>query len=278
VRCGQEQTTAVVQAALDAGITFFDTAPAYGGPEGSELMLGNALKGRRYEVVLATKFGFRIHGPEIAPGSRRNVRREVESSLRLLQTDHLDLYYLHHVDPVTPIEETLTALNELISEGKVRYIGACNMEPWHLVEADWTARSRHQSRFIAAQNAYNLLDQTPERHLLPMCARYGIGVVPYSPLANGLLTGKYRRGLPPPEGSRLAQRPAALTDANFERVEKLEAFGRDRGLSLLDVALGGLIAQPTVASVIAGATSAEQVRANAAVADVDVNLADLPST
>jgi aryl-alcohol dehydrogenase-like predicted oxidoreductase len=274
-RCGQEQTTAVVHAALEAGITFFDTAPAYGGPEGSELMLGHALKGERQRIVLATKFGFRLHPPDIAPGSRRNVRREIEDSLRRLQTDYLDLYYLHHVDPATPIDETLAALSDLILEGKVLYIGVCNMLAWQLVEAEWTARTRHRSRFIAAQNQYNLIDRTVEDQLAPVCARYGIGLVPYSPLANGLLTGKYRRGHAPPEGSRLAARPNTLRDANFERVEQLEAFGHERGLTLLEVAFGGLLAQPTVASVIAGATSAEQVRANAAVAEVDVTLQDL---
>ena len=275
VRCDQAQTTAVVHAALDAGITFVDTAPAYGGPEGSELMLGHALKGERQRIVLATKFGFRIHPPDVAPGSRRNIRREVEASLRRLQTDYLDLYYLHHVDPATPIDETLAALSDLVAEGKVLYIGVCNMLAWQLVEAHWTAESRRRSRFVAAQNLYNLLDRTAEEQLVPVCARYGIGLVPYSPVASGLLTGKYQRGQPPPEGARLAARPNALRDANFERVEQLQAFGQERGLTLLEVALGGLLAQPTVASVIAGATSAEQVRANAAVADVELTLADL---
>jgi aryl-alcohol dehydrogenase-like predicted oxidoreductase len=275
VRCGQEQTTAVVRAALEAGITFFDTAPAYGGPEGSELMLGHALKGERQRIVLATKFGFRIHPPDIAPGSRRNVRREVEDSLRRLQTDYLDLYYLHHVDPATPIDETLAALNDLIAEGKVLYIGVCNMLAWQLVEAEWTARTRKLARFIAAQNQYNLLDRSAEDQLVPVCARYGVGLVPYSPLANGLLSGKYARGHAPPDGSRLASRPAALTDTNFDRVEHFTAFGRERGLTLLEVALGGLLAQPAVASVIAGATTPDQVRANAAVSDVELALADL---
>jgi aryl-alcohol dehydrogenase-like predicted oxidoreductase len=275
-RCGQEQTNAVVHAALDSGITFFDTAPAYGGADGSELMLGNALQGIRQQVVLATKFGFRIHPPEIAPGSRRNVLREVEDSLRRLQTDYLDLYYLHHVDPATPIDETLAALDDLVAQGKVRYIGVCNMLAWQLVEADWTARGKNLARFIAAQNQYNLLDRAAEEQLVPACARYGIGLVPYSPLANGLLSGKYQRGQPPPEGTRLASRTNVLNDVNFDRVEMLTAFGRERGLSLLDLALGGLLAQPTVASVIAGATSPEQVHANAAAADVELSLADLP--
>ena len=275
VRCDQEQASAVVRAALDAGITFFDTAPAYGGPEGSELMLGRALKGERDRVVLATKFGFRVHPPDIAPGSRRNVRREVEHSLQRLETDRIDLYYLHHVDPVTPIEETLDALHDLVTEGKVLYIGGCNMLAWQLVDAAWTAQSRRISHFVAAQNHYSLLDRSAEEQLMPVCARFGVGLVAHSPLANGLLSGKYRRGQTPPDGTRLAARPAALTDANFDRVEALERFGHERGLSLLEVALGALLAQPTVASVIAGATAAEQVRANASVADIDVPLAEM---
>jgi aryl-alcohol dehydrogenase-like predicted oxidoreductase len=274
-RSNQEQTTTVVHAALDAGITFIDTAPAYGGPDGSELMLGHALKGVRHKMVLATKFGFRIHDPDIAPGSRRNIRREVENSLRRLQTDYIDLYYLHHVDPETPIEETLLVLHDLVREGKVLYVGACNMRAWQLVEAEWTARSRSVSRFVAAQNLYNLLDRSVELDLVAVCERYGVGLIPYSPVANGLLTGKYRRGEPAPDGTRLAGRANALTDANFGRIERLEAFGRERGLSVLEVALGGLLAQPVVASVLVGATSAEQVRTNAAAAEVELTLEDL---
>jgi aryl-alcohol dehydrogenase-like predicted oxidoreductase len=274
-RCGQEQTTSVVHAALDAGVTFIDTAPAYGGPDGSELMLGNALKGRRQNVVLATKFGFRIRDADIAPGSRRNIRREVENSLRRLQTDYIDLYYLHHVDPVTPIEETLLALNGLVDEGKVLYVGACNMAAWQLVEAEWTARLRQVSRFVAAQNSYNLLNRSVEHELVPVCERYGIGLVPYSPVANGLLTGKYRRGQPAPEGTRLAARPNALDNVDFARIERIESFGRERELSAVQVALGALLAQPVVASVLVGATSAEQVTANAAAADVELTLDDL---
>jgi len=274
-RCDQGRTNTVVRAALDAGITFFDTAPAYGGPEGSEAMLGTALRGERHRVVLATKFGFRIHEPDIAPGSRRNIRSEVENSLRRLQTDYLDLYYLHHVDPLTPIEETLTALDDLVHEGKVLYVGVCNMSAWQLVEAAWTARTCEVSRFIAAQNLYNLIDRSVEQDIIPVCRRYGIGLIPYSPLANGLLTGKYRRGAAPPVGTRLAGRPSALTDVSFDTVEALEAFGQSRGLPLVHVALGGLLAQPVVASAIAGATSADQVRDNAAAADVEIALDDL---
>jgi aryl-alcohol dehydrogenase-like predicted oxidoreductase len=274
-RCNQEQTTSVVHAALDAGINFIDTAPAYGGPEGSELMLGSALKGLRQKVVLATKFGFRVHDADIAPGSRRNIRREVEDSLRRLQTDYLDLYYLHHVDPLTPIEETLLALNDLVQAGKVLYVAACNMAAWQLVEAEWTARTRHLARFVGAQNLYNLLNRSVEQELVPVCARYGIGLVAYSPVANGLLTGKYRRGQPAPEGTRLAARPNALDNVDFDRIERLESFGRQRGLSLVHVAVGGLLAQSVVASVLVGATSAEQVTANAAAADVELTLDDL---
>ncbi|MBV9597353.1 MAG: aldo/keto reductase [Chloroflexi bacterium] len=274
-RCTQAQTTAVVRGALDAGITFIDTAPAYGGPDGSELMLGQALKGQRQRVVLATKFGFRIHNPDIAPGSRRNIRREVEDSLRRLGTDYIDLYYLHHVDPLTPIEETLLALHELVHEGKVLYVGACNMAAWQLVEAEWTARSLRLSRFVAAQNLYNLLDRSVERDLVPVCQQYDVGLVPYSPLANGLLTGKYRRGIPPPEGARLAGRPEVLSKANFDSIERFESFAAERGLSPVQVGLAGLLAQPAVASVLVGATSVEQVAANAAAAEVDLSVEDL---
>jgi len=275
-RCDQERTNAVVHAALDAGITLIDTAPAYGGPDGSEMMLGHALKGQRQNAVLATKFGFRIHDTDIAPGSRRNIRREVENSLRRLQTDYLDLYYLHHVDPLTPIAETLAALDDLVAEGKVLYVGACNMAAWQLVEAEWTARLRGVSRFVAAQNLYNLLDRSAERELVPVCERYGVGLVAYSSVANGLLTGKYRRGEPAPEGTRLAERPNALADESvFDTLQRFESYGIQRGLTPVQVALSGLLAQPVVASVLVGATSAEQVRANAAAADVELRTEDL---
>jgi aryl-alcohol dehydrogenase-like predicted oxidoreductase len=235
----------------------------------------HALKGLRQKVVLATKFGFRMHDPDMAPGSRRNIRREVENSLRRLQTDYIDLYYLHHVDPATPIEETLLALQDLVREGKVLYVGACNMRAWQLVEAEWSARSRSVSRFVAAQNLYNLLDRSAELDLVAVCERYGVGLIPYAAVANGLLTGKYRRGAAAPEGTRLAGRANALTDATFDRVEAIEAFARERGLSLVAAALGGLLAQPVVASVLVGATSAEQVAANAAAAEVELRLEDL---
>ncbi|MFA9430661.1 aldo/keto reductase [Egicoccus sp. AB-alg2] len=257
----------VVHAALDAGITFFDTADAYGD---SELHLGEVLRGHRDEVVLATKFGLPVdhNGPDWqARGSRAYVRRAVESSLRRLRTEHIDLYQYHRPDPATPIEETLAALDELVHEGKVRYVGSSNFAGWQVADADWVARSRGLQRFISAQNHYSLLERDVEAAVVPACGRFGVGLLPYFPLASGLLTGKYRRGEPAPEGTRLHGSPRAqrwLQDARFDVVERLDAFARERGVGLLDVALGGLAAQPAVASVIAGATRPEQITANVA--------------
>jgi aryl-alcohol dehydrogenase-like predicted oxidoreductase len=260
-----ERTRPVVEAALDAGITLFDTSDSYGE---SETQLGEVLTGRRDDVVLATKFGSDLRGRLGADwgarGSRRYIRKAVESSLSRLRTDWIDLYQLHFPDPHTPIEETLAALDELVDEGKVRYVGCSNLTAWQVADADWVARTRGFERFVSAQNHYSLLECDAERELVPACKRFGIGLLPYFPLANGLLTGKYRRGQAPPEGTRLADRPDALTDAVFDTIEALESYAADRGRSLLDVAIGGLAARPAVASVIAGATSAEQVRANAA--------------
>jgi aryl-alcohol dehydrogenase-like predicted oxidoreductase len=263
-RLDQAQTTAVVHAAIDAGINFIDTAEVYGGGGGSERMLGEALKGRRQRVVLATKFGHGSSPPDCAPGSRRNVRRAIEDSLSRLQTDWVDLYYLHFPDPLTPIAETLAAMTELVAEGKVRYIATCNLSAWQLVEAEWTARTLRTERFIASQSRYSMIEREAERDLLPACRKYGIGLVPYFPLAQGLLTGKYRRGEEAPAGTRLAGRPAALSEAMFDKVAPLEAFGEERGVSLLQIAIGGLAAQPGVSSVIAGATKPEQITANVA--------------
>lgn len=266
-RLDQQQTTAVVNAAIEAGITHIDTAEMYGGGGGSERMLGEALQGQRQKVVIATKFGARQGAPDNAPGSRRNIRRAVEGSLQRLQTDYIDLYYLHFPDPLTPIAETLTAMNDLVNEGKVRYIAACNLSAWQVVESEWTARTLHTARFVAAQNKYSLLDRTVEQELLPACRKYGIGLVPYFPLEQGLLTGKFKRGEAAPQGTRLAGRAEALNDAAFDKVEALERFGQERGVSLLQLAIGGLAAQPGVASVIAGATKPEQIAANVAAAE-----------
>lgn len=258
-------TRAVVDAALDVGITLLDTADSYGE---SEDFLGQVLGGRRERVVLATKFGMDVggaNGPDWgARGARRYVRRAVERSLRRLRTDWIDLYQLHVPDAATPIEETLSALTDLVREGKVRYLGSSNFAAWQVVDADWTARHRGLEHFVSAQNHYSLLDRGVELELTPACRSLGIGILPYFPLANGVLTGKYRRGADAPEGSRLHGRQAYLTDERFDVVEKLDAFAAERGIGLLDVAIGGLAAQPAVASVIAGATKPEQVRANAA--------------
>ncbi|HET9675123.1 MAG TPA: aldo/keto reductase [Gaiellaceae bacterium] len=267
-RVNEEGTRAVVDAALDAGITLFDTADVYGNRGGSETALGKALKGRRDRVVLATKFGHAM--TDDAPpnrGSREYVREAVEASLERLQTDWIDLYQYHRPDGITPIEETLGALNELVDEGKVRFIGSSNLDGRQVVEADDVAKDRGWARFVSAQNEYSFLQRGAEEELLPTAERLGIGVLPYFPLASGLLTGKYRRGLPAPAGTRLALRPERLTDDAFDRIEALESFAGTRGISLLDVAIGGLAAQPAIASVIAGATKPEQARANAAAGD-----------
>ncbi|WP_344995477.1 aldo/keto reductase [Tsukamurella soli] len=260
----------VVHAALDAGITLFDTADSYGA---SEERLGALLEGHRDDVVIATKFGSdtrprgNSNGEDWgARGSRRYIRKAVEASLRRLGTDWIDLYQLHRPDPQTPIEETLAALDALVQEGKVRYIGHSNFAGWQIADAEWTARTRGFERFVSAQNQYSLLDRSVERDVVPALEAYEIGLLPFFPLASGLLTGKYRRGEPAPAGSRIEawNRQSVLTDGAFDVVEALEAFATQRGVTILDVAIGGLAAQPTVSSVIAGATSAAQVRANVA--------------
>jgi aryl-alcohol dehydrogenase-like predicted oxidoreductase len=268
-------TKNIVHAALDAGMNLFDTAESYGDGE-SERSLGAALKERRSQAIIATKFGSpHRRPPDVAPASRRALRLSIEGSLRRLGTDYIDLYQLHFPDPHTPIEETLAALDEVVRAGLVRYIGCSNFSAWQVVEAEWIARTSHGARFVSAQNHYNLLERDVETELVPVCLKYGLGLLPYFPLANGLLTGKYRRGQPPPEGSRLAGRPQALVDGALERVEKLEDYARQRGISLLAVAIGGLAAMPAVGSVIAGATSPSQVAQNAAAGEWEPGEADL---
>ncbi|MEW2417318.1 aldo/keto reductase [Streptomyces sp. NPDC046866] len=271
-RLDARATREVVDAALDAGITLLDTADIYGAGGGSERHLGEALKGRRDQVVLATKFGFAGfdmgYGPAAgAKGGRAYVRRAVEESLRRLDTDHIDLYQLHTPDPATPVAETLAALTELVAEGKVRYVGHSNFSGWQLAEAAHVARETGAAPFVSAQNEWSLLQRSAEAELIPAARHYGVGVLPYFPLANGLLTGKIRRGAPVPAGSRLAGRDDYLTEERLDTVEALAALADRHGRSLLELAVGWLSAQPGCACVIAGATSAEQVRANAAVAD-----------
>jgi aryl-alcohol dehydrogenase-like predicted oxidoreductase len=263
-RLGLEDTRAVVESALDEGITLFDTADVYGNGGGSEELLGRILEGRRDRVVLATKFGMDMGDGSVERGSRAYVRKAIEASLTRLRTDHVDLYQYHRPDGVTPFEETFGALDELVREGKVRHVGHSNLEARQVEEVDELTRRLGLSRPVSAQNQYSLLRREAERGLLPTCARLGLGVLPYFPLASGLLTGKYRRGEPRPEGTRLSGRDEVFTDETYGRIEALEGFAESRGLTLLDVAVGGLLAQPAVASVIAGATKPEQVRANVA--------------
>jgi aryl-alcohol dehydrogenase-like predicted oxidoreductase len=260
------QTRDVVEAALQEGVTFFDTADIYGR---SEEFLGEALKSRRNEVVVATKFGSDMRGangpPWVERASRRYIRQAVHRSLRELRTDWIDLYQLHWPHRRVPIAETLSALDDLVHEGLVRYIGCSNFDSWEVVEAAWTARTNSLEPFVSAQKEYSLANREVEAGFIPVCERYGLGLLPYYPLANGLLTGKYRRGQPIPPATRLAdpEMKSWLSDERLELVETLSLYARERAISLLEVAIGGLAAQPAVSSVIAGATSPDQVRANA---------------
>ncbi len=256
----------VVDAALDHGINFFDTADVYGGQE-SERLLGQALGSRRDRAIIATKFGMPT-GPSLQEkgGSRRYVRRAVEASLTRLGTDWIDLYQIHAPDPATPIAETLSVLDDLVREGKVRYLGHSNFTGWQIADAHWTARSAGWTPFVTAQNHYSLLERAVRHEVLPACRHFGIGLLPYFPLASGMLTGKYRRGSAPPEDSRLARMEGMaqrmMRDEVYDRVEALAAFAREHDHTLLELAFGWLLSQPVIVSVIAGATSAEQVAAN----------------
>lgn len=267
----QAGTDAVVGAALEAGITLFDVADTYGKEQGlSEVLLGKALGSRRDDVVLATKFGMPMHGlngPDFdARGSRRYIMRAVEASLQRLGTDHIDLYQFHTPDPLTPIEETLAALDDLVRQGKVRYIGHSNRAGWQIAEAEFVARAAGGARFVSAQNHYNLLDRRAELEVTPAAEAYGLGVLPYFPLANGLLTGKYSDGTAP-EGSRLTHARQYLMDkTDFEQLRRFGAFAAERGLSEIEVAFSWLASRKSVASVIAGATRPEQITQNAAAA------------
>jgi len=265
----ESETRLVVDAAIDHGINLFDTADIYG-VGASETLLGKALQGRRDDVVIATKFGMDMQGENGADhgarGARRYIVRAAEASLRRLGTDYIDLYQMHAPDPATPIDETLAALDDLVRAGKVRYLGNSNFAGWQIADADWVARTKDLTPFISAQNEYSWLKRDIEAEVIPACDRFGLGMLPFFPLSSGLLTGKYRRDAEPPAGSRLSEARVAhrLAAANWDTIEALEAFAAGRGITILDVAIGGLAAQPAVTSVIAGATTPEQVSANVA--------------
>jgi aryl-alcohol dehydrogenase-like predicted oxidoreductase len=275
-RLDQAASTAVVDACFDAGLTLFDTSDFYGD---SEVLLGKALEGRRHQAVIATKFGLELsdgrNGQDKgARGSRGYIRRAVESSLRRLNAEYIDLYQQHVPDPITPVEETLAALDELVREGKIRHAGSSGRTGWQVTHADWAARESGCAGFISAQNRYNLLERAAEQELLPACREAGVGVIAFASLANGLLSGKYRRGAELPPGARLTEMSVpwsmktapryALKDSTLEVIEGLAAYAAERSITVLSVGIGGLAAQPGVSSILAGATSPAQVSANAA--------------
>ncbi|MGE3855355.1 MAG: aldo/keto reductase [Dehalococcoidia bacterium] len=266
-----ERAEAVVSECLANGINFFDTADVYGGRGPSEEYLGRALKGRRADAVIATKFGIPMgDGPMQAGGSRRYIMQAVEASLRRLDTDYIDLYQMHRPDPETPIEETLRALDDLVTSGKVRYVGVSNYEGWRIADAQWAARVNGLVPLLSIQSEYNMINRSLEAEVIPAAQRFGLGLLPFYPLASGLLTGKYRRG-GGAEAGRLAKGSDAisgytLSDANFDRVEALERFAQERGHTILELAFSWLASLDYVGSIIAGATRPEQVTANAAAA------------
>ena len=266
-RIDQAATAGVLDAAFDHGITLFDTADVYGERGGSETVMGELLGDRRKRIVLASKFGMAMDDEGVKKGgSRRYIMQAVEDSLRRLRTDWIDLYQLHAADPLTPIEETLRALDDLIRQGKIRYVGCSNVPAWQMAEAQWTAKVEHLSAFVACQDEYSLLVRGIERDVMPAARQYGLGLLPYFPLASGLLTGKYKRNAPMPEGARLTktQRLADryITDKNWPIVEQLGDFAEQRGRTMLELAFSWLLAQAPVASVIAGATRPEQIAQN----------------
>ncbi len=268
-RLDAEASARVVGQSLDEGINIIDTSNSYGGDGRSEKFIGMALKGRRHEAVIATKVSSRMaEGPNNAGNSRQHIMTEVDNSLRRLDTDFIDLYQMHWFDPNTPIAETLRALDDLVRQGKVRYVGCSNFAAWQVCEAAWTAKSLGITAFVSVQPRYSMLYREPEAELVPFCQKYGVGILPYFPLENGFLTGKYRRGQATPQGTRLAADDRGMfTDANFDILEGLEAFAREQGHSVLELAFAWLLANGAVSSVIAGASSAEQVQANAKAAD-----------
>jgi len=262
-----EGTERIVRTAVDAGINFLDTADVYSRGS-SEEFVGRAIAGIRDKVVLATKFGMNMgEGPYTSGASRRYILQEVEASLRRLGTDYIDLYQVHRPDPKTPIDETLQALDTLVRAGKVRYVGTSNFAPWQVVEASFVAQSAHLTSFVSEQPEYNLLDRRIEKELVPACHKYGVGIIPWAPLAAGFLSGKYHRGEPAPAGVRLSNPkhpwlPKIVTDRNYDLVDKIEAFARDRGHTVTEAAIAWLVAQEDVGTVIVGATRPDQVQEN----------------
>ncbi len=267
MRLDLEETRAVVDRAFDRGITLFDTADMYGGRGGSETQLGKILGHRRKEIVLASKFGMAMSDDGTKIGaSRRYIMSAVEDSLKRLKTDWIDLYQLHQPDPLTPLDETMRALDDLVTQGKVRYIGCSNLPSWQVVESQWLSKSMGLSRFVSCQDEYNILNRNIEDELIPAMQKYGCGLLPYFPLASGLLTGKYKQTAMP-AGARLTDMPTFanriyLTEENFEIVDKLNAFAKKAGHNILELAFGWMASRPTTASIIAGATRPEQIDAN----------------
>ena len=275
----QEGTERVLHAAIEHGITLLDTADIYGYEYGrSESMMGRALAGRRDQVVIATKFGHADYDSPVphwgSKGSRRYIRLAVEGSLTRLQTDWIDLYQLHTPDPTTPIDETLAALDELVGEGKIRYVGHSNLAAWQLVEAEHVARQQGGARFISAQNEYSLLTRGADRELLPAAEAMGVGLLPYFPLYNGLFTGKFTRQGGPADSRIMRQRAHLVENAPWDRIEAYAAFCDERGTGMLEATIGWLLSRPAIASVIAGATTPEQIAQNAAAADAWAPSAD----
>jgi len=263
-----ESSNRVISQCIDSGINLIDTSNSYGATV-SEEYIGRSLTGRRDSVVLATKVSSRMsEGPNQAGNSRIHIMDQIEGSLSRLQTDYIDLYQIHWWDDDTPIEETLRVLDDLVRDGKIRYFGCSNFSSWQVCEAVWTSRSVGISSFVSVQPHYSMMERSIESELLPFCQKYGVGVLPYYPLANGFLTGKYRRGEDIPEGTRLGVNDRGMfTEENFDLIEKLDSFSSKRGKTVLDLAFAWLLARGEISSVIAGATSAEQVVSNAATAE-----------
>ena len=280
MRIDAERARAVVNSAIEEGVTLFDTADIYGGRGASEEMLGKALGDNRRNVIVATKFGMPFgKGPYLRGASRRYICASAEDSLRRLGTDYIDLYQIHQFDPETPQEETLDALDDLVRAGKVRYIGCSNFTAWQMVEALWISRANHLAPYISAQNEYNMLERSIERELIPACGKFGVGILPFFPLASGFLTGKYQRDAELPKDTRFgAMQMLAgryMTEGNWAMVERWEEFARSRGHTMLELAMGWLIAKPEISSVIAGATKPEQVAANVKAANWKLTPQDL---